>query len=122
MVDSFGVTYHALFSRRWLIDGLALGGVAIAEAVATDDHVIDGVVVFLCHLVAGIEQVVAQRVELGEVYPQVCDLQQVWERTHTPFSFPASFQTAKRFSHKPTKFSAYFTRCVCVCVCVGVGG
>lgn len=76
------VIYHALFSRL-IIDGLALGGMAIAEAVATDDHVVEGVVVLLSHLVTGIEQVVAQRVEFGEVYPQVCDLQHVCRHTHT---------------------------------------
>lgn len=75
--------YHALFCRRWLIDGLALGGMAIAEAVATDDHVVEGVVVLLSHLITGIEEVVAQRVELGEVYPQVCDLQHVCAHRHT---------------------------------------
>lgn len=71
--------YHALGSGRRSIDGGALGGVAVAEAVAADDHVVQGVVVFLPNLVAVVEQVVAQRVELEELYPEVGDLQHVYK-------------------------------------------
>lgn len=73
--------YHALSSSGGFIDGGALGGVAVAEAVPADDHVIEGVVVLLRHLVTGVEQVVAQRVELDELHPDVSDLQHVC--THT---------------------------------------
>ena len=75
------LTHHALGSYRGPVHGGALGGVAVAEAVAADDHVVEGVVVLLRHLVAGVEQVVAQRVELDELHPQVGDLQHVC--THT---------------------------------------
>lgn len=75
--------YHALGSSRCSIDRGALGGVAVAEAVAADDHVVEGVVVLLRHLVAGVEQVVAQRVELDEIHPEVSDLQHVCTHTHT---------------------------------------
>lgn len=73
--------YHALGSGGGSIDRGALGGVAVAEAVAADDHVVEGVVVLLRHLVARVEQVVAQRVELDELHPEVGDLQHVC--THT---------------------------------------
>lgn len=75
------LTYHALGSGGGSIDRGALGGVAVAEAVAADDHVVEGVVVLLRHLVARVEQVVAQRVELDELHPEVGDLQHVC--THT---------------------------------------
>lgn len=70
-------THHPLGSGRCSVDGRALRGVAVAEAVATDDHVVQGVVVLLCHLLAGVEQIVAQRVELRERDLEVRDLQHV---------------------------------------------
>lgn len=71
------LVYHALSSSRRSIHRGALGGVAVTEAVAADDHVVEGVVVLLRHLVTGVEQVVAQRVELDELRADVCDLQHV---------------------------------------------
>lgn len=51
---------------------------AIAEAVAADDHVVEGVVVLLGDLLAVVEQVVAQRVKLEELDAEVGDLQHVF--------------------------------------------
>ncbi|PWA30226.1 hypothetical protein CCH79_00014909 [Gambusia affinis] len=56
----------ALFS----VDGRALGGVAVAEAVPSDDHVKERVVVLLRHFLSEIHQVVTQRVELDELYSE----------------------------------------------------
>lgn len=73
--------YHALSSYRGSIDWGALRGVTVAEAVSTDNHVVEGVVVLLRHLIAGVEQVVAQSVEFDELHPEVSDFQHVC--THT---------------------------------------
>lgn len=82
--DRACVLYHALSSSWLSIDWGTLRGVAVAEAVAAYDHVVEGVVVLLCHLIAGVEQVVTQRVKLSELHPQVCDLQHVCaQNTHT---------------------------------------
>lgn len=59
------------------VDGGALGGVTVAEAVSTHHELIHGVVVLLFDLRSGVQQVVPQRVELGEVHSQVRDLQLV---------------------------------------------
>lgn len=72
---------HALSSGGRSVDGGALGGVAVAEAVAADDHVVQRVVVLLGDLLAVVEQVVAQRVELEELDAEVGDLQHVFETT-----------------------------------------
>ena len=47
-------------------------GVTVARARASDDHVVDGVVILFVDLRASIQQVVAQSVQLGEVNTQVC--------------------------------------------------
>lgn len=75
------VTYHALCTCRRSINWGTLGGVPIAEAISPDDHVIEGVVVLILHLVAGVEQVVTQSVELHELCPEVRDLQHVCVHT-----------------------------------------
>lgn len=51
---------------------------AIAEAVAADDQLVHGVVVLLLDLHAGVQQVVTQGVQLGEVHTQVSDLQLIY--------------------------------------------
>jgi hypothetical protein len=63
------------------IDRGTLGGMSVAEAVAADDHVEEGIVVFLCDLVSRVQQIVTQCVELTELDTQVSDLQHVY--THT---------------------------------------
>lgn len=50
---------------------------SIAEAVAAHHHVVQGVVVLLLDLHPRVQQVIAQRVQLDELHPQVGDLQQV---------------------------------------------
>lgn len=51
---------------------------AVAEAVAADDHVVQRVVVLLGDLLTVVEQVVAKREELEELDAQVGDLQHVY--------------------------------------------
>lgn len=48
---------------------------AVAEAVSTYDEFVYGVVILLFDLSSGVQQVVSQRVEFGEVNPQVGDFQ-----------------------------------------------
>lgn len=50
---------------------------SVAEAVAPDHHVVDGVIIFLLNLYARVQEVVSQRVQFGELDPQVGDLQHV---------------------------------------------
>lgn len=76
--------YHPLSSTRLSVHGGALRGVTIAEAVSSDHHVVESVVVLLCHLVTGVQQIIAQRVEFDELHSQVCDLQHVCTNTR-PF-------------------------------------
>lgn len=71
------LAHHALLILD-PIDGGTLGGVAIAEAVAADDQLVHGVVVLLLDLHAGVQQVISQSVQLGEVHAQVSDLQLVF--------------------------------------------
>lgn len=71
-------THHALIGLSGSLDGGTFWGVSVAEAVSSDHHVIDGVVVLLFDLYARVQQVVAKRVKFGELNPQVGDLQQVW--------------------------------------------
>lgn len=73
-----GLAYHSLISSRLSVDRRTLGGVTVAEAVSADNHVVDGVVVLLRHLLAGVQQVVSQRVQLYELHPEVRDLQHVF--------------------------------------------
>lgn len=68
---------HALCAYMYPIDRGTLGGMSVAEAVAADDHVEEGVIVFLCDLVSGVQQVVTQCVELTKLDTQVSDLQHV---------------------------------------------
>lgn len=70
-------THHSIQTSWGPADGGTLGGVAIAEAVPTHHQLIHGVIILLLDLESRIQQVVAQRVEPGEVHPQVGDLQQV---------------------------------------------
>jgi hypothetical protein len=51
--------------------------VAIAQATATHDHLVHGIIILFFDFVANVEQVVAERVQFGEIYSQVGDLQQV---------------------------------------------
>lgn len=68
---------HVFRSGHFSFYGSTLGGVAIAEAVPTDDHVKEGVVVLLRHLLSGVQQVVTQFVELNKLYSEVSDFQHV---------------------------------------------
>lgn len=50
---------------------------SVAEAVSSDHHVVDGVVILLFDLYTRVQQVVSERVQFGELHPQVGDLQHV---------------------------------------------
>ena len=76
-------THHALKVHSCTVNRGTLGGVAIAEAVATDDHVVESVVVLLGDLITGVQQVVTQCVQLGELHSYVCYLQHVYTHIHT---------------------------------------
>lgn len=119
-------TYHAFNSSRSSFDRGALGGVAVAEAVSTDNHVIEGVVVLLLHLITGVEQVVAQRVELDELHPEVSDLQHVCTHTeaknsaHWHFSSGSDLKgSAAGSSHSPQHIVNVRQLHVCVSLSVG---
>lgn len=71
------MTNHSFYVVRDAIDGGALGGVAIAKAVSTNDQLVHCVVVLLLDFCSRVQEVVSQRVELGEVHSQVGDLQLV---------------------------------------------
>ncbi len=60
-----------------VLDRHALVGVAIAQAAASHHHLVQSVVVLLADLVSRVEQIVAERVQLGEVNTQVGDSEQV---------------------------------------------
>lgn len=62
------VVLHALH-------GYASTCVAVAQATASHDHLIQRVVVLLLEILAWIEQIITERVQFGEVYSQVCDLE-----------------------------------------------
>lgn len=53
---------------------------SVAEAVSSDHHVVDGVVILLLDLHSRVQQVVSERVQSGELDPQVGDLQHVWTK------------------------------------------
>lgn len=67
--------YHALHMGWCPWCGCTLGGVSIAEAVATHDQLIQGIIVFLSNFAPWVEQVVPQCVQTSEVHPQVGNLQ-----------------------------------------------
>lgn len=71
------VTHHALPDLPRSLDGGTLGGVSVAEAVPPDHHVVDGVIIFLFNLYTRVQEVVSERVQFGELDPQVGDLQHV---------------------------------------------
>lgn len=71
------MTHHALPDLARSLDGGTLRGVSVAEAVPPDHHVVDGVIIFLFNLYARVQEVVAERVQFGELDPQVGDLQHV---------------------------------------------
>lgn len=72
-----GAPHHALRVGLCPWGGRTLRGVSVAEAVATHNQLVEGVVVLLPDLAPRIQQVVAQRVQPCQVHPQVGDLQQV---------------------------------------------
>lgn len=78
MIDLFifvvAFTYHAL-NPCLVADRCTHGSVAIAETVATDDHIIESVIVFLFHLLSVIIQIITQSVQLFHPHTQICDLQ-----------------------------------------------
>jgi len=51
-------TYHAI-NPCLIADWGTLGGVAIAETVATDDHVIESVIICLSHVLSVIKLIIA---------------------------------------------------------------
>ena len=60
-----------------IIEWDASGGMTVARAGPADDHVVDGVVILLVDLRSGVQQVVAQSVQLREVDAQVGHTQQL---------------------------------------------
>jgi hypothetical protein len=70
---------HAVLPGVHAGHGGALGGVSVAEAAASDHQLVQGVVVLLQHVGPAVQQVVPQRVQLGQVDPQVGDAQELWE-------------------------------------------
>lgn len=71
------VTHHALPNLPRPFDGGTLRGVSVTEAVPPDHHIVDGVVILLFNLYTRIQEVVPERVQFGELDPQVGDLQHV---------------------------------------------
>jgi len=69
--------HHAVLPGVHPRHGGALGAVAVAEAAAPHHQLVQGVVILLQHVVAPVQKVVAQRVELREVDAQVGDAQQL---------------------------------------------
>jgi len=78
--------YHAVGGGGDPAERGALGGVPVAEAVPAQHQLVERVVVLLLDLPPRVQQVVPQRVQLGEVHPQVGDAQQVWGRGETHVS------------------------------------
>ena len=72
------MTHHALSGQPGSLDGGALRGVSIAEAVSSDHHVVDGIVILLFDLHTRVQQVVSECMKFGELHPQVGDFQHVW--------------------------------------------
>lgn len=70
-------THHALYVLACSLNRGAFGGMSITEAVSSDHHVIDGVVILLLDLHSRVQQVVSKRVQFGKLNTQVGDLQQV---------------------------------------------
>lgn len=74
-VQTFGVVIthavtvnHALPGLAGSLNGGALRGVSIAEAVSSDHHVVDSVVILLFDLHTRVQQVVSERVQFGELH------------------------------------------------------
>lgn len=77
-VQPFGVVFthtsamnHALAIPGDSLDWRTLRGMSITEAVSSDHQLIQRIIILLFDLLAGIEEVVAQRVQSGEINPQV---------------------------------------------------
>lgn len=70
-------THHTLPGLPGALDRGTLRSMSIAEAIPSDHHVIDGVIVLLLDLHTGIEQVISKCVQFGEFHPQVGDLKEV---------------------------------------------
>jgi hypothetical protein len=51
--------------------------VAVAETVSSNDHLVQGVVVFVFDVISGIQQVISQSVQLGKVDSEVGDFQKI---------------------------------------------
>lgn len=60
-----GPMYHSFHMGRCPWCGCTLGGVSIAEAVATDDKLIESIIVFFPDLLPWVKQVVSQCVKPG---------------------------------------------------------
>lgn len=77
MLADTGAVHHALGMGRCPRGWGALRGMPVAEAVAADDKLVEGIVVFFPDFPPWVEQVVSQSVKPSEVHSEVGDLQQV---------------------------------------------
>lgn len=66
--------YHSFHFFVKAIHWRTLAGMSIAEAVPTNHHVIDGIVVLLSDLHPRVQEIISQRVQFGEFDSQICDL------------------------------------------------
>lgn len=85
-------THHTLSGLPGALDWGTLGSMPIAEAIPSDHHVIDGVIVLLFDLHTGIQQVISERMQFGELHPQVGDLQHVWTKEQSVMMNPSTFK------------------------------
>lgn len=75
MITHTAAMNHAVSSSWCSINWSTFRGMTIAEAVATDNHVIKGIVVLVFNLIMRVEQVITQCVELKKLHSEVGDLQ-----------------------------------------------
>lgn len=66
--------YHSFHFLIQALHRRTLTGVSVAEAVPTNHHVVDGIIVLLSDLHPGVQEVISQRVQLDEFDSQICDL------------------------------------------------
>lgn len=77
LLQPLEASYHAL-GVGWCPGRRGtLRGMSIAEAVPTDNKLIEGIIVFLPDLPPRVKQVVSQCVKPSQVHTEVGDLQQV---------------------------------------------
>lgn len=66
--------YHSFHFLINAIHWRTLAGVSVAEAVPTNHHVVDGIVVLLSDLHPRVQEIISQCVKLDELDSQICDL------------------------------------------------